>query len=104
LITIKELLAANLLYVIGFLAFIVVGVILQVIMLRSGGNTKLPAWFNRLVGSLTYSLFFLIFLGISYIIFGTQVVDKIWFTIFGLLAFPTTGLFLCIIGFWRYKN
>ncbi|MFA6077338.1 MAG: hypothetical protein WC735_04680 [Candidatus Paceibacterota bacterium] len=89
-------------YVFGFFIFVVAGVVLQIIMLRSGGHSKLSAGFNRLVGSLTYFIFFLIFFSISYWVFGSQVVDSIWFAVFGALSFPTTGLFLRAIGFWYY--
>jgi len=89
-------------YIIGFFVFIIAGVILQIIMLRSGGDSKLPAFFNRLVGSFTYSIFFLIQLSISYWVFGAQVIDDVWFTLFGIISFPVTGFFLCAIGFWYY--
>lgn len=65
------------LYIIGFLTFVIAGVILQIFMLKSGGHSKLSAGFNSLVGSLTYSIFFLIYFSICYWIFGTQVVDDI---------------------------
>ncbi len=89
-------------YIIGFLIFVIAGVILQIFMLKSGGHSKLSAGFNSMVGSLTYSLFFLIYFGICYWIFGTQVVDDIWFTVIGAISFPSTGFFLRAIGFWYY--
>ena len=98
----KEQFMAHWPYVVGFFVFIVAGVILQIIMLRSGRHNKLSAGFNSLVGSLTYLMFFLILFLISYLIFGTQVVDDIWFAIFGALSFPATGFFLRVIGFWYY--
>jgi hypothetical protein len=98
----REQLVAHWPYVVGFFIFVIAGVILQIIMLRSGGHSKLPAFFNRLVGSLIYSIFFLIQLSISYWIFGTRVVDEIWFTLFGIISFPITGFFLRAIGFWYY--
>lgn len=85
-----------------FFGVIIVGVILQIAMLRSGGHSKLSAGFNSLVGSITYSIFFLIYFGVGYLIFGVRAIDEIWLTVFGLLAFPSTGFFLRIIGFWYY--
>ena len=98
----KQLFLAHWPYVIGFLVIIIAGVILQIMMLKSGGHSKLSAGFNSLVGSLTYSIFFLIYFLICYLIFGTQVVDDIWFALFGTLSFPSTWLFLKSIGFWYY--
>jgi hypothetical protein len=89
-------------YIIGFLVIVVAGVILQIFMLRSGGRSKLSAGFNSMVGSLTYSLFFLIYFGVCYWIFGTQVVDDIWFAVIGTISFPSAGCFLRAIGFWHY--
>jgi hypothetical protein len=89
-------------YMIGFLVIVIAGVTLQIFMLKSGGHSKLSAGFNSLVGSLTYSVFFLIYFGICYWIFGTQVVDDIWFAVFGAMSFPSTGFFLKSIGFWYY--
>ena len=90
------------LYIVGFLIIVIAGVILQIFMLKSGGHSKLSAGFNSLVGSLTYSIFFLIYFGICYWIFGTQVVDDVWFAVFGTMSFPSTGFFLKSIGFWYY--
>lgn len=89
-------------YIIGFFVIVVAGIILQIIMLKSGSRSKLSAGFNSMVGSFTYSIFFLIYFLLSYWIFGTQVVDEIWFTVFGALAFPSTWYFLRGIGFWYY--
>lgn len=86
-------------YIIGFLVFVIAGVVLQIFMLKSGGRSKLSAGFNSMVGSLTYSLFFLIYFGVCYWIFGTQVVDDIWFAVIGTISFPSTGFFLRAIGF-----
>lgn len=99
---IKEQLITYWPYVIGLVVFMIAGVILQILMLRGGGHSKLSPGFNRLVGSLTYSMFFLIMLLISYWIFGTRVIDEVWFTLFGILSFPATGFFLRAIGFWYY--
>lgn len=99
---VREFLLAHWLYFFGFFAVVIAGIVLQIIMLRSGGQCKLPAFFNRIVGSLTYLTFFLIFLLIGYWIFGTRVIDDIWFSIFGILSFPATGFFLRAIGFWYY--
>jgi hypothetical protein len=71
-------------------------------MLRSGKRNKLSPWFNRMVGSLTYSLFFALFIVIFYLILGNQVIDEIWFALFGAISFPLTGWFLRWIGFWYY--
>jgi len=98
----KEQLITHWLYVAGFFAFIIAGVILQIIMLRGGGHSKLSPGFNRLVGSLTYLMFFLIMLLISYWLFGTRVIDEVWIILFGILSFPATGFFLRAIGFWYY--
>ncbi len=89
-------------YIIGFFVFVIAGVVIQILMLRSGHRNKLSAGFNSLVGSLTYSLFFLIQLLICYLIFGAQVIDDIWFTTFGAISFPATWAFLNAIGFWYY--
>lgn len=89
-------------YILLFLVFIIAGVLLQIRMLRSGRHNKLPAWFNRLVGSVTYFLFFSVMTTIAFWIFGEQVIDKGWFAIFNLLAYPMTGFFLRAIGFWYY--
>jgi hypothetical protein len=89
-------------YIIGFFVIVVAGIILQIIMLKSGSRSKLSSGFNSMVGSFIYSIFFLIYFLISYWIFGTQVVDEIWFTVFGSLSFPSTWYFLRGIGFWYY--
>lgn len=89
-------------YIIIALIIILAGVILQILMLRSGGRRTLSPGFNRLVGSLTYLLFFGLMFIIAYWILGTQVIDKMWLAIFGALAFPATGLFLWAIRFWYY--
>ena len=89
-------------YIVGLAVLIIAGVILQIIMLKSGSRSKLSASFNSMVGSFTYSIFFLIYFLLSYWIFGTQVVDEIWFTVFGALAFPSTWYLLKGIGFWYY--
>ncbi|MDP1884219.1 MAG: hypothetical protein Q8L10_02520 [Candidatus Moranbacteria bacterium] len=102
IVVIKEQLIAHWPYVIIFFALIIAGVILQILMLSGGGQSKLSVGFNRLIGSLTYSIFFMIILSISYWIFGVQVIDDIWFAIFGILSYPATGYFLRAIGFWYY--
>ena len=89
-------------YIIGLLLFVFSGVALQIIMLRSGGHNTLPPWFNRLAGSIFYSIFFGIIFLIFYWIFGAKVIDELWFALFGALSFPITGLFLRAIGFWYY--
>ncbi len=89
-------------YIIGFFVIVIAGVILQIFMLKSGGRSKLSAGFNSMVGSLTYSLFCLIYFSICYWIFGTQVVDDVWFAVIGAISFPSTGWFLRAIGFWYY--
>lgn len=99
---VREQLITHWPYVVIFFSIIIAGVILQIIMLRSGRHSKLPAGFNSLVGSLVCLIFFLILLTIGYWLFGTQVIDEIWFAIFGVVAFPITGLFLRAIGFWYY--
>ena len=89
-------------FVVLFSVFIISGIILQIMLLRSGGNSKLPAWFNQLVGSITYTIIFLIITAVCYWIFGVQVVDEKWLALFGALSFPATGFFLSAIGFWYY--
>jgi len=89
-------------YIVGFFVVIISGIILQIIMLRSGSRSKLSSGFNSMVGGLTYVLFCLFYFAISYWIFGSQVVDEIWFTAFGGISFLSTWLFLRAIGFWYY--
>lgn len=89
-------------YIIGFFVIVIAGVILQIFILKSGGRSKLSAGFNSMVGSLTYSLFCLMYFSVCYWIFGTQVVDDVWFAVIGAISFPSTGLFLRAIGFWYY--
>lgn len=98
----KQLLMTYWPYILAFFVIVIAGVILQIIMLKSGTHNKLSAGFNRLVGSLTWSALFLMYLSISYWIFGTQVIDKLWFTLFGSLSFLSTWLILRAIGFWYY--
>jgi len=101
-VAIKDLLVIYWPYIVGFLVFVIAGIVIQILMLRSGHRNKLSAGFNSLVGSLTYSLFFLIQFLICYWIFGSQVIDDIWFTTFGAISFPATWAFLNAIGFWYY--
>jgi len=89
-------------FIIGFIGVVVIGVILQIIMLRLSNYNKLSPRFNRLVGSLTYIIFFVSITAIAYLIFGTAVIDEIWFGIFGIIAFPLVKVFLRAIGFWYY--
>lgn len=80
-------------YIIAFFLVVIAGVILQILMLRSGGRSRLSSGFNRLVGSLTYMFFFCLQLVVSYWICGTDVIDEKWFALFGTLAYPVTGYF-----------
>ncbi len=89
-------------YVVGFAVFILGGMILQIIMLRSGSHNKLSAGFNSMVGSLFWLIFFVLLLGIAYLSFGFQVIDEIWFGLLSLIAFILAGTFLRLIGFWYY--
>ncbi len=89
-------------YLLIFFAIILSGVIFQIIMLRGGTRNRLSPGFNRLIGSLTYLFFFCLMLTLSYLIWGTLVIDEIWFIIFGLISYPVTKLFLRKIGFWYY--
>jgi len=89
-------------YIIIFILFILAGIIWQIIKLRTDKRKKLSAAFNSLVGSLTYFLFFGLLFIIFYFIFGSRVVDKIWFAIFGTASFFITKRFLRWIGFWYY--
>jgi hypothetical protein len=89
-------------YVLGFALFIVGGIILQILLLRSGRRNKLSPAFNSLVGSVIWTIIFLLLLGAGYLIWGSQVIDEIWFAIFSTLAFGLTWLFLVAIGFWYY--
>lgn len=89
-------------YIVGFVVIVISGIILQIIMLRSGSRNKLSSGFNSMVGSLIYALFCLFYFAIFYWIFGPQVIDEIWFTAFGGISFLSTWLFLKGIGFWYY--
>lgn len=90
-------------YITIFVVLVIIGVIVQINMMKSGGHrNRLPPAFNRLVGSLTYWFIFWIQVVIAYWIFGNQVIDDLWFLIFGGVAFPVTKLFLVKIGFWYY--
>ena len=90
-------------FVLCFALIIIGGVIFQIRMMKTGGHqNRLPPGFNRLVGSLTYLFFFWLQFTIAYLIFGSQVLDDLWFLIFGGVAFPVTKLFLVWIGFWYY--
>ncbi|MCC7356754.1 MAG: hypothetical protein IT410_04065 [Candidatus Doudnabacteria bacterium] len=89
-------------YVLGLAVLILGGIILQIIMLRSGSHNKLSAGFNSLVGSLFWFIFFAILLGIAYVVFGPQVIDEIWFGLLSMIAFFLAGGFLRLIGFWYY--
>lgn len=89
-------------YAIGFAVFVLGGMVLQILMLRSGGHSRLSPGFNRMVGSLFYGIFFMLLLIIAYWIWGSQVIDDTWFLIFGTISFPLTGFFLRAIGFWYY--
>jgi len=91
-------------YVIIFIIIIIAGIILQILMLRSGRHNRLSPGFNRLVGSLTYFFFFGLLFIITYWTFGAQIVDELWLAIFGAIAFPVTGIFLRWIKFWYYKK
>lgn len=89
-------------YISGFIVIVLVGMIWQIIMFRSGSRNGLSSGFNSMVGSLFFGIFFLIILGICYWIWGPQVIDEIWFAIIAVISFPVTGLFLRTLGFWRY--
>jgi uncharacterized membrane protein len=89
-------------YVMGFAVFILGGIILQIIMLRSGSHNKFSAGFNSMVGSLVWLIFFVVLLGLAYLGFGSQVIDEIWFGLLSLIAFILAGTFLRLIGFWYY--
>jgi hypothetical protein len=89
-------------YVIGFAIFIIGGMILQILMLHGGRYNKLSPAFNSMVGSLVWMLFSGLLIGISYLIFGPQVIDELWFGVFGAVAFVLTRGFLVAIGFWYY--
>ena len=89
-------------YVVGFAVFILGGMVLQIIILRSGSRNKLSAGFNSMVGSLFWLIFFVLLLGIAYLSFGSQVIDEIWFGLLSLIAFILAGTFLRLIGFWYY--
>jgi hypothetical protein len=89
-------------YIIGFFIVILAGVILQILMLKGGGNARLSPGFNRLLGSITYLFFLALVALIAYLIWGSEVIDETWFVVFGVIAFPLTGLFLRLIGFWYY--
>ena len=82
--------------------FILGGVFLQILMFKIGSGHKLSSSFNRLVGGLTYGAFFIILLSVNYWLFGTQVINEIWFLFFGIISFLFAGIFLRAIGFWRY--
>lgn len=101
-VLIKNMLSAYWPYITGFIVFVVAGVILQIIMLKSGRKNKLSGGFNSMVGSFTYSIFFFIYFLLSYWLCGVQIVDEIWFTVFGAAAFVSTWYLLRGIGFWYY--
>jgi len=88
--------------IVALLLIIVAGVILQILMLRTGGHTRLSPGFNRLAGSTFYSVFLVLITAVAYQIWGSEVVDETWISLFGLISFPLTGFFLRAIGFWYY--
>ncbi len=88
--------------IIAFLFIIISGIILQSLMLRSGGHSRLSSGFNRLAGSTVYSVFLILITAVAYQILGSEVIDESWIALFGLISFPLTGLFLRAIGFWYY--
>jgi hypothetical protein len=89
-------------YILGFAVVILVGMVWQIIMFRSGSRNGLSSGFNSMVGSLFFGISFLVLLGICYRVWGAKVIDEIWFGIIGAVSFSVTGLFLRTIGFWRY--
>ena len=88
-------------FLFGGFVVIVGGIILQIVMMRSCGHrNRLPSGFNALVGSLIRLLIFGILVYLAYLIWGVQVIDELWLTIIGIIAFTGTSLFLRGIGFW----
>jgi hypothetical protein len=90
-------------YIVGLGIFVIGGIILQILMMKTGGRTnRLSPAFNSMVGSLAYGAFFGLYLFVAYWIWGTQVIDDVWFAIIGIISFPSAGFFLRAIGFWYY--
>jgi len=84
-------------------SLIIIGVVIQIIMIREGGpNNRLPSWFNSLVGHLLYVVIFFSSWLISFKIWGPNVIDEIWRVVFSGLAVSLTWLILHAIGFWPY--
>lgn len=89
-------------FIVVFFVVVIIGIVLQILMLRNSGHNKLSPGFNRLVGSLTYTIIFILIITIAYLIWGPKIIDEIWFVIFGAMAFLSTHIFLRLIGFWYY--
>jgi hypothetical protein len=89
-------------YIIAFVVIVIGCMAWQMILFRSGSKKGLSSDFNKMIGSLFFGIFFLLQLGVSYWIWGSQVIDDIWFAIFSATSFAFTGIFLRAIGVWRY--
>lgn len=57
---------------------------------------------NRLVGSLTYVIFYFAVFYIAFKIWGIDILDDVWFWVFNIISYPLVGWFLRKIKFWVY--
>lgn len=57
---------------------------------------------NRLVGSLSYVIFYSIIFYIAFKVWGIDVLDDVWFWVFNVISYPLVGWFLRKIKFWVY--
>ena len=89
-------------YIIIFFVLVFIGMAWQIIWFRTGSNKKMPRWFNALVGSIFYWFFFYLVVTILYFIFGSQVIDGIWFAAISYPIYRLNKIFLKWIGFWKY--
>jgi len=89
-------------YIIVAIILIIIGMVWQIVLFRSGSDKKLPTWFNVLVGSIFYWFFFYLVVTILYFIFGARVIDGIWFAVIWYPVYRFNRLFLIWVGFWRY--
>ena len=88
-------------YLLGLLILVIGGILVQVFMKRTNPNYSLSSGFNKMVGSLIYSIFSILITFIAYSVLGSQVIDTVWLGIIGAISFVLTGAFLRLTGFWR---
>lgn len=89
-------------YIVGFFVIIIIGMLIQIFLFRSGSNKKMPRAFNQLVGHLFYCFFFYLVVTVLYFIFGAQVIDGVLFACIAYPVYRLNKIFLIWIGFWRY--